>query len=71
MDIMFSDKTVHNVQMSKAINRHQLLISNAVGLGVIAQTLKTGAAPLIVEFADKQIESNELENGFHTTILLV
>jgi hypothetical protein len=57
--------------MSKAVNRHQFLSGNPVRVGVIAQTLKTSVAAHIVEFADKQIELNELEDGFHTTILLV
>ena len=57
--------------MGEAINRQQLLIGNSTRIAVIAQTLKTSGAPLIVEFADKRIELNELEYGFHTTILLI
>ena len=59
------------VQMSKAVNRDQFLIGDAIQIGVIAQTLKAGAAPRIVQVADKDIELNELEYGFHTTILLI
>lgn len=53
------------VQMSEAVNRDQFLISDAIRVGVIAQMLKTSVAPPIVEYADKRIESNELEYVFH------
>jgi len=59
------------VQMSKAVTGDQFLIGDSIRIGVIAQTLKGRAASRIVQVADKDIELNELEYGFHTTILLI
>ena len=57
--------------MSKAINRDQFLIGDSTWIGIIAQALKACAASRIVQVADKDIELNELDDGFHTTILLI
>jgi hypothetical protein len=48
-----------SLEMTKQIDRHNFLIGK-LGLGVIAQALKTSGGLRIVKQADKQIELNEL-----------
>lgn len=59
------------VQVTKPINRHEFRIGDPARLLIVAGALQTRTAPFIVEFAGKHIELNELEYGFHTTILLI
>ena len=71
-----ADKFVHrlffipSVEMGEPIDRNQFLIRDATWFGIIAQALKTSAAPVIVHLTGKRIQLNELEGVFHRTILL-
>lgn len=56
--------------MAKLINRDEFLIGNPARFGIVTGALKTSGALLIVKLAGKRIELNELEYGFHKTILL-
>ena len=49
-----------SVEVSEQVDGHNFLVSKR-GLGVIAQTLKTGFRLSIVNVTDKQIQLNELK----------